>query len=486
MWPFLLGMSILLAAETPVAPPSPKTLLPPSTASGPADVRLVAESERTLSRVVLGLDPVEARYLFLPDTSAWGEGREGPRLAWLRRRLYWLDFELKHGQLFRYAPAQTRFFLAVPVAPAPARSLGAEENLFRQYLRERVGWPEEKIRERIRFFTVRRPIPFPQDMAEAIGYDARGRLVLALGLDCDDLYRDAVERLVQQYPQEFVLRRLPGLSTEGGDLALVRLPDSRLALLIGRNRVVRFLETRNGFAWDGRPLSPAQIEEARRVYREAFFGLDVVVIGEDGLRDPRLANPELFHLDMMAAVFRSPVGITAFVPTYASHPADALSHDPFAPDVIARLQSEYDRDARQLEALGYRVARLPFADHPVRSPVGAAKFFDPVANRSIVLLGRYPYHLELSDGRNPQRRLQHVFQELDAAVEAWRQAPTGSAWSGVETAIRNAWQEMDRAAASPNPIFDRQKAIYESNGIEVHPVPIFPTGEGGIHCIVLQ
>jgi len=56
----------------------------------------------------------------------------------------------------------------------------------------------------------------------------------------------------------------------------------------------------------------------------------------------------------------------------------------------------------------------------------------------------------------------------------------------VEVAFGAVWQAMDRAAAAPNPIFDAQRRVYESLGVTVVPVPMFPTGEGGLHCLVLQ
>lgn len=477
---------ILLAVGGPVGPPRPSPLGAPPPAAAEAGLRVVAESERTLARVILGLDANESRYFLLPETGGLGRGASDPHVAYLREQLYWLDFELEHGQIFRNLPARTRFFLGVPDRRTTAGSLGGEEGLFRRYLRERIGWSESQIRDRIRFFQVREPIPYPQDMAEAAGYDDRGRLVLVMGLECNDSYREPVERLVEQFPDEFVLRRVPGLNTEGGDLAVVRLPDGHLGLLVGRGRVIRYLEDLYGQPFDDKPIEQALIEKARRAYQDAFFGMEVVIVGEEALREPRLANPELFHLDMVASVFRGRSGVVAFVPTYAGVAADALSQSQLAEDFVSRIQAEYDRVARQLVTRGYRVVRLPFADHPVRSPVGAAKFVDPATKRAFVLLGRYPYHFELPDGRNPQRQLQFVFGKLDVAVAAWRHATTAAAWSGVESALRTTWEQLDLAAASENPTFEKQKAIYEANGISVAPVPIFPAGEGGIHCIVLK
>ena len=43
-----------------------------------------------------------------------------------------------------------------------------------------------------------------------------------------------------------------------------------------------------------------------------------------------------------------------------------------------------------------------------------------------------------------------------------------------------------RAPNAPNPTFESQRRAYEAYGIGVGAVPIFPTGEGGVHCLVLK
>jgi hypothetical protein len=103
------------------------------------------------------------------------------------------------------------------------------------------------------------------------------------------------------------------------------------------------------------------------------------------------------------------------------------------------------------------------------------------------LLGRYPYHLPSASGeRSAQATLQDSLTRLDEAVLGWRADPAGENWKAVEAAFGAVWQAMDRAAAVPNPIFDAQRRVYESLGVTVVPVPMFPTGEGGLHCLVLQ
>jgi hypothetical protein len=323
-------------------------------------------------------------------------------------------------------------------------------------------------------------------MAEPIGYTEKGQLVLGIGSDADDWYHQAVQRLVAAFPGEFVVRRLPGINTEGGDLAFVRLPEGGVGLLVGHNRVARFVQQRYPETVPGKPIPDAQIEEARRAYQQAFDGIETIVVGPEALRNPGLANPEIFHLDMLVAVLRTPSGVVAFVPTYEGSPIDAITHVHVSAEDVGRFQAEYDRTARQLAARGYRVARVPFADHPARSPVGIGKFVDAETGRPWVILGRYPDHLADSDDRNAQTQLQLAFVALDAAVAVWRHDPTDARWSAVRVAVAAAWRQMDASVAAPNPAFESQRKIYESYGIGVMALPIFPTGEGGVHCLVLK
>ncbi len=462
--------------------PATRSVSPlPVSSAGP-----IPEAERSLGRMILGLEPNQTKLFMLPETAAWDPRSKDPRVTWLRRQLYRLNFELSHGQIFRHAPAYTRFFIAVPDARTTPESLGNEEAVFREYLKERVGWSDQVIDERVRFYTVPVPVPFPQDMAEPMGYDEKGRLVLGIGEDGDDVYRQAADRLAAAYPQDFVLRRLPGINTEGGDLARVRLPEGGMGLLVGHNRVARYVRRRHPELAVGAPIPPAWIEEARRAYQQAFDGVATIVIGREALTNPGLDNPEIFHLDMEVAVLRTPSGVVAFVPTYDDNPVDALSHVHLSPDAVRRFEAEYDRAAAQLTALGYRVARIRFADHPARNPVGISKFVDPRTGRPGVILGRYPEHLTASDVRNAQTQLQLAFEVLDVAVAAWRRDPSDSRWHAVRAAVTGAWKQMDAAVAAPNPVFDAQRKAYESYGIDVTPLPIFPTGEGGVHCLVLQ
>jgi hypothetical protein len=444
------------------------------------------EAERTLGRVVLGLDPNQTKLFMMPETAVWDPKARDSRVRWLRRQLYRLNFELIHGQIFRHWPRQSRFFISVPDPRTTPESLGNEEELFREHLKERVGWTDRQIDERVRFFKIPEPVPYPQDMTEPIGYDSKGRLVLALGDDVDAVYREAAQRLAAAFPEDFVIRPVVDVNTEGGDLALVRLPEGNVGLLIGHNRVARWVRRRYPGTPEGAPLPKTRIEEARRAYQTAFGGVETIVIGPEALTDPRLDNPEIYHIDMLVAVLRTPTGIVAFVPTYEGTPVDAVSNDQLSPQAVSRFQGEFDRTARQLAQRGYRVARVPFADHPARNPVGIAKFIDPNSGKPWVILGRYPDHLPGPGKRSPHADLQRTLERLDEAVAAWRTDPSEARWQGVRSAVAASWKEFDASVAAPNPIFERQRKIYESYGVGVAPLPIFPTGEGGVHCLVLK
>ena len=292
------------------------------------DLVLLPESERPFARVVIGLRP----------HGATGKnplrGATDPRLVALRRRLYALDFELLQGKSMTAVPAYATFYVAVPDPATVPEASGEEEGDFRAYLATRLGWSEETIRKRIRVFPVSGPLSYPQDMAEILGHDRAGRLVLGVGADTDPGYAEPVERIVKAFPDAFSVRRLRGvhvgdINTEGGDLALSWLPDGTIGLLVGRHRVIRYLERLTDESLLGRPMTTEQIEDVRRAFSAAFFGVEVVIVGEGALRDPSRGSEELFHADMAVAAVRNATEALAFVPTYEEPPVDANSGRPF-------------------------------------------------------------------------------------------------------------------------------------------------------------
>lgn len=476
-----VALSVLLARK----PVSTSSRFRPLQVSG-QDLLLLPESERPLSRVVIGLHPFgsSARSLLRQTTD--------PRIEKLRHRLFAFDFELLHGTLMTVAPPYSTFYVAVP---DPATDPGAalqEEGDFRDYLASRLGWSEESIRARTRFFRVPRPLLYPQDMAEVLGRDAAGRLVLGVGGDTDPEYAEPVERIVKAYPDAFTVRRLAGLhvgdiNTEGGDLALSWLPDGSVGLLVGRHRATRYLERRDGQSLGTRGLTRDQIEDVRRAFSSAFFGREVLIVGEGALVDPSRGSEELFHADMAIAAMRNATEALAFVPTYEAPPLDANSGTLLPEPFVRDVQKEYDLVAGQMEARGYRVVRLPFEDHPVRSPVNVSKFVDRTSGRPFVILARYPEHRPPGPGvKSPMALLQDATLALEASLDAWEATPSEAAFARLDASVSHAFLALDGAVASRSPLFDRQRAIYEANGISVLPLPLFPGGEGGVHCLLLR
>jgi hypothetical protein len=484
---WLAGLLVAAASVSP-APPEPPT---PSTAAPGSDLRLAAESDRSFRRCVIGLMPRERDPYLLPRAPAPDPAKRDARTRFLLQRLSWLSFELLHGNLMRAAPPHTRFFVAVP--PRPANVPRADlEATFREYLSVRAGFTAAQIAERVRFFRVPEAVPFPQDLSVVIGTDARDRLVIGLGRDMHPAYARATEALVAAFPDDFVLRRIGGtgaraLSTEGGDISIVPGPQDGLRLVVGRHRVLRVLE-REGVPWDPPPVvAAADVERVRRRYEAAFFGLPTIILGERLLARPDRSDEEVFHADMVTAVLRTRSGVKAFVPTYAAHPMDAVTRSALDPEIIRNAQLEYDDAAAQLARKGYAVVRIPFADHPVRSPVNVARFRDPRTGDPCILLGRYPSMSPgTAGGTVPLARLEEAFADLDRAVTSWRAAPSDATWAAAERSLEKTFRALDDAAAASNPAFEETRAIYEREGVRVLPVSLVPSGEGGLHCLVLQ
>lgn len=454
--------------------------------------RLLPESERILKRMVIGLDAHRTDYFLLPETKGLLRRLGDARISLLDRNLFALNFELIHGGLMRAVPKRTHFFVAVPDPATTPESLGGEEALFRWYLEARVGWSTSEIADRVRFFKVAQPLLYPRDAAEVLGHDLKQRLVFGLGSDAPPYYRDPVLELGRLFPEDFMVVPLgptgPGaINTEGGDLSLSWLPEGRVGLLLGRNRVRRHLDSIGRGVPADAPVPAASIEVVRAAYRKAFFDVEVIVVGEEGLRRPDRSSPELFHLDMVVTVLRGRSGVVAFVPFFREAPVDALTSIPLNEPFRQRLTRDYEAIARQMARRGYRVVRLPFADHPARTPANVGRFVDPLTGRNCVLLGRYPEHFAVGlDGRIPQTNLHVALDDFAGRVAAWKVERTERRWSTVLNGIDTVWNELDRATREPNPTFQEQARLFEAEGIGVTPIDIYPSGEGGIHCLLLR
>ncbi|HKC23620.1 MAG TPA: hypothetical protein VKF32_02705, partial [Thermoanaerobaculia bacterium] len=233
-------------------------------------------------------------------------------------------------------------------------------------------------------------------------------------------------------------------------------------------------------------LSDDEIRVARAAFSRSFFGLRVAVIPETALKDPSIAVPELFHLDMLASLHsKRGDGADVFVPTLEPNPVDRATRAEVPPALVAKAQREYDRAANELAALGVHVVRIPFGDHPARGPANVTKFVD-ASGRSTVMLAKYPYHLPAGDASTPQARVDKVLQDFRDEAAYLRSSARSGLLTRWREAIRLVWDGLEGVLSAPSPSFDAKKKIFEERGYRVVEVPLFAWGEGGLHCLVLH
>lgn len=459
-----------------------------------AKINFIPETERPLDVCVIGLDAHLSSYFFLPsikkadsmDKGQWDE---------IQRQLYWLNLELSHSRILSSIPSSTQLYVAIPDSKSVTESLGGEKEFFIGYLKERCGWPEDRIRDKVHFFKSPTPLVWSQDIGKILGKDDEGRWVIFRGPNDLELYRQAILSLCAAYPGQFAYCDLPnGISAEGGDEDLVRTPDGKLVLLVGRHRAVRYLQWCNGYSWADsnaippfdQPLNTEQIAFAHDGLQKAFEPLQVVIIPEKVMENPALGTNELFHLDMVLAVAGKAGEETAFVPTYLPHPVDRINGHPLDPAFVKKLQWELDKVAEEMKSLGFSVKRLAFGDHPVRGPSNLLRFYDPVKGRCVVFLSKYPRQLDGPFSHTSEGELLSRLTLLRQAAESWMGAPDEPHYHEVQDAISGVWKQMDATAAEPNPYFVKMKRTIEKAGIDVVTVPDYPWGAGGIHCETLH
>jgi hypothetical protein len=450
------------------------------------DLLLTPESGRSLQRLIVGLEANSTKAYMIPFSAASSEQNKD-RIRFLRRQLYMIRFELIHGNIVRALPAHTRLFTALPDPEFVVESRGNEAEIFAEYLKFRGRWTDAQIQKRVSFFKVSEPLVFPQDMAEVLGRDKTGRLILGMGEDTDPVYEQAAKVLTGKFPSDFRLHRFPTLNTEGGDMELVWTPEGSIALLLGQNRIRRFLETQKKLDLQGKEISSSLIESAQQAFHKEFFGIEVLMLGRKELENPRFISTEVFHIDMVSNILRSGRRVLAFVPTYGENPVSADTNLPLSEIIVKRAQYFYDETADTLKQRGYEIVRLPFRDHPVRNPVNVGKFTHPATGKSTIFLSKYPYHYPLNPGETSmQAKVQSTLDNMENAIDNWRNDPSESHWEILTGILKAVWKRFDEAEAGSHPVFEEQAKIYRANGIDVIPVVIYPISEGGIHCLLLK
>ncbi len=460
--------------------------VPPGMPRGNSGETVVPESLRNLSFIVLGIWPDNGEYYFLPPIKDAKKAASEAEYRALDEQFYRLNFELSHGNILKMIPEYTRVFIAVPENGKVKGASGREEELMRGYLKSRCGWSEERIKKRINFFKAPSDLVWAQDTSEPIGVDKDGKIIIAAD---PDNYNDSfgvVKAMAKAYPEYFTILKLGNsLSSEGGDMEVVLTPDNKSAMfLTGRNRVNHYFFRTKGYPLKGIAFSQDMIDDVKQAYSDALFGIKTAVVPEEMLLSPELAADEIFHLDMSVVIMSAGKKVDAFVPTYDNpwKKRDLVSGEVFAPSVIKGWQVEYDAIAGELGRMGYNVLRVPFADHPVRSPANLVKYRDPQTGKSCVLLGKYPFLADDNADTAPQAKMNDSFGALNDAEKQWEQSYSTGAYDYLMQCVDNLWAAMDYSASAKNSLYEKQKAIFEKAGYEVTTVAEYPWGAGGIHC----
>jgi hypothetical protein len=444
------------------------------------------ESERPLGAYVLGLDPDSASCFFM-TASKEGSIQSPEKDREIREQLFWLRFELSHGQIMNALPANTRVYVALPDPKFVKESRGREEGWFKDYLKVRCHWTQAAIDQRTHFFKVQQPLIWTQDVGKIMGKDDQGRREIFVGPQDQDFYRRFVKTLCDDFPKDFTSRDLPdGVSAEGGDEDLVRTPDGKMTLLAGRHRAMRYQAFISGNTEGNPTLEDEQIKAAEKAFSSGFKGLPVVFLPRNILRNPGLGSEELFHLDMSVAVVGDGTGNRAFVPTYIDHPVDRMSGLPMDAKFVKSLQSEYDQIASQLKVMGFPVDRLEIDDHPVRSPANLVRFYDLDAGCCKVFLPKYPRETSGNGEPDTQEILMARLGDISTLASVWEKNPTEKNYLTIKNAIQSAWAVINTVPAESNEVFEYNAALFRKAGIDVIPVADFAWGSGGLHCQMLN
>jgi len=331
----------------------------------------------------------------------------------------------------------------------------------------------------VHFFDVPAPIVFTQDSGKILGYDAAGRRVVGTASGDEAGYRAFVQALVRSYPDTFTMYDLgAGLSAEGGDQEVVRLPGGALGALIGHHRILRFHGIVDPKDVRVARLDQAQIQKAEAAYARALSGLPVQVVPRAALLNPSLANPDLYHLDMAVCVLSAPGKVDAFVPTFRDGPVDRMTGLPLSPAYVDQVQTLFDVVAGELGAKGYAVTRLPFSDHPARTPVNVLKFRDPTTGSTVVMLPKYPDHDP--GGSRAQQQVNGLLQRARIEIAA------ASGCGEQRALVDGLWKQILVIETLGNPVFEARKKLIESRGYDVVDVPMFAWGGGSLHCLTMH
>ncbi len=445
-------------------------------------VLIIPEAERYLSFIIIGLWPIGEKYAFLPEITK-PKGVSDKEMIELKKMIYWINFEFTHGNIIRKLPYYTKIFVALP------ESVGnLEKKFFLEYLKTKCFFTDSDIRQRIYFFNTNTNLHLAQDTSEIIGRDEKGRIIIGMANRDFAKYLSAIEALVKKYNSFFIIKWFEdNTSAEGGDEEIVTMPDGKPAFLVGKHRIMRYIELQHGVPEDSEePYKQWMVEEARTAYSNSVYGIPVHIIPEKLLYNRKLGTNEIFHLDMYLVVLPDKHKSKAFIPIYDREEImDILSRQLLDKEFIKKCNEKYNSVAQQMKELGFDVIRIPFYDHPVRNPANVAKFRNKDTGKITIFLGKYPYHLSKNGDLSPQQKMQEAVYYLEDNLVLWKEKPDKETYNNIFIAINNLFKLFEEEENTPNPIADRQAQIYRKYGYDVILIQQYAWGSGGLHCSLL-
>jgi hypothetical protein len=451
------------------------------------DLPAVPESERELSGAILGLESNRVDLALLPILRKI-DGATPEEFLELKKQLYGLFLRCSQGALMNAWPKDSVIHLGVPDPSVVTESLGSELDYFEDYLKTRCNWKDSDISRCIQPFQSNQALIWAQDAGEI--FERPGSPIRTVYHSSSDVSYEGFDKsLTDADPSSIATLPLPpGVSCEGGDLEVSWGTDHKAVLLLGRHRVLNYLKIVHGVDGSKRALKIEEIDEAKRAY-STCFEMPVQVVPESALFEPTHACSELFHLDMVVSVMDPHDGQPprAFVPVLMDGKVqDALFDKPLDPKLVSTCRWELEEVAKQMASLGYKVVRLPFSDHPVRSPVNFVKYRDPKTGRYKVLFSKFPNALPLGDPQTPQRYFNMALSQLRAAGEAWQRTGSPDSFHAFQKQVADTWKILGLIENAPNPIFEECARRISAEGFDVVTVPSYCYGSGGMHCQVLK
>ncbi|MCX7698374.1 MAG: hypothetical protein N2114_02775 [Candidatus Goldbacteria bacterium] len=445
-------------------------------------VLIVPEAERYLNFVIIGLWPINQKYVFLPEIVKPKNVSEKDMIE-IKKLIYWINFEFTHGNILRKLPSYTKIFVALP------KSVGnLEKKFFLEYLKVKCAFTDDDIKQRIYFFNTNTNLHWAQDTSEIIGIDEKGRVIIGMAKDDFAKYLSAIEAMTRKYNSFFTIKWFEdNTSAEGGDEEIVMMSDGKPALLIGPHRIMRYIELQYNIPVDSKePYKQWMVEEARIAFSNSVYGIPVHIIPEKLLYDKTLGTNEIFHLDMYLVVLPDKHRSRAFIPIYdKSEIMDILSREMLSKEFVLKCNEKYNAVAEQMNELGFEVVRIPFYDHPVRNPANVAKFRNRDTGKITILLGKYPYHLSENNKLSQQQKLQNSLYYLEETLVMWKQNPNKHTYINIFNAINNLFYMLEQEEKMPNPIAENQADIYRKYGYDVVLIQQYAWGSGGLHCSLL-